>query len=119
MPKYTSPCAVVTIAPSSESWCTFQPMLPEFLHDADIAKAPLFLFDTFNDVTRDPIVVLGAETGATNHQFQSAIFPPTKDPNGNLFTCGNCAHVCFVSDPTYVDIWSTTVLDFLSRYGVK
>jgi dienelactone hydrolase len=113
------PAAVVTIGAASEGWCAFQPMLSEFLHDADVAKAPLFLIDTFNDVSRAPVFTLAAETGATGHQFQAAIFPPARDASGNLFTCGNQAHVCFVGDKTYVDVWSAAVLDFLARYGVK
>jgi len=110
--------ATVAISAAAESWCGDLPLQHLLKSYADDAGAPVYIFDTLNDVSTAPVLVLGRRLGAADHVYQSGLFAKVEE-DGHVLTCGADAHVCFAMDPTYVARWAPTALAFLQRFGVK
>ncbi len=125
--------ATIIVAAGAESWCAGgiadTSLQAETLQSVDLAKSKMYFFDTVNDEDIDASRQLAHEAAENNFEYQATIFPGAKlpgpqpgSPPGTLFPpplAGDEAHICFISNQTYVDMYVPPVLDFLRRYGVK
>jgi dienelactone hydrolase len=110
----------VSISGDSESWCGGGIELRTALFSAvDDAKAPIYFFEEKNDPDVNPTVELSHHAGRLLERYQSAVFAPVRDASGVPLTCGKHAHVCFTADEGEVARWAPSVVEFLSRHGVK
>jgi dienelactone hydrolase len=116
--------ATIIVAAAAESWCAGNiadtSLQAETLQSVDLAKSAMYFIDTVNDEDIDASQHLSHEAAKNNFQYQSTIFPPAALPGSSPPPlAGNEAHVCFISNQTYVDMYVPPVLDFLRRYGVR
>ncbi len=117
--------AVINIAGASQSWTFFDEEdginTPDDSNSIRILKdavrganEPIYFLEPKNDVSIRPTVVFSRVAGNQEQRYQASIFGPVPNVSST-----DEAHSKFVKDKDEVKRWGPSVIEFLSRFGVK